>query len=319
MIKLVDVFKAWNRIREYVRYTPLEYSHYYSKTIDGEVYLKLENLQVTGSFKVRGAFNKVLSLTKEALGEYVVTASAGNHGKALAYVSNLLGIKAIIFVPSNAPRNKIEGIKLWGADVVVCKGYYEDAEEKAKRYSREKGFTFISPYNDEMIIAGQGTIAIEILSENPDIEYILVPVGGGGLISGIAFTAKSINPEIKVIGVQSEASPVMYESIKRGRIVRVELKPSIAEGLHGQIEESSITFDYISRYVDDILLVNEDDIKNSIYEAFKYHRLVVEGAGAVGLSALEKYENRFRDRKVAVVLSGGNIDFKLFRDIVCAY
>lgn len=318
MIKLNDILRAEKRIRNYIRETPLEYSYYYSSIVGGGVYLKLENLQVTGSFKARGALNKMLSLDREDIEKGVVTASSGNHGKALAYAASILGVKALVFVPSNAPANKIDDIRRFGAEVEICEGYYEDAEEKAKQYSYEHGLTYISPYNDDGIIAGQGTISLEILNRESDIEYIIVPVGGGGLISGIAFTAKNINPDTKIIGVQSEASPVMYESLKKGRMIKVDLKPSIAEGLYGQIEEETITFDYISRYVDNMQLVSENDIRNAIIELFKQHRLVAEGAGAVGLAALKRYGRDFKDSKIAVIISGRNIDFRLIKEIICS-
>jgi len=319
MIKLRDVFHAYNRIRPYIRETPMEYSHYYSDLINGEVYLKLENLQVTGSFKVRGAFNKMLSLDEKDIKRGIVTASAGNHGKAIAYASRMLNVDALVFVPSNAPANKIADIRRYGAKVEVCEGYYEDAEAKAREYSRTSGKLYISPYNDDVIIAGQGTISIEILGEERDIEFILVPVGGGGLISGIAYTVKNIDPNIEVIGVQSEASPVMYESLRHGRIIKVEIKPSIAEGLHGLIEENSITFDYVSRFVDDIILVSENEIEREIVELIRQHRLIAEGAGVVGLAALKRYKDMFKGRKGVVVISGGNIDFNVVKRLISNY
>lgn len=319
MIKLRDVFQAYNRIRRYIRETPVEYSHYYSGLINGEVYLKLENLQVTGSFKVRGAFNKILSLEKNDLERGVVTASAGNHGKAIAYVSKILNVDALVFVPSNAPTNKIADIRRYGAKVEICEGHYEDAEAKAKEYSRDSGRLYISPYNDDMVIAGQGTISLEILSQERDIEFILVPVGGGGLISGIAYTIKNIDPNIEVIGVQSEASPVMYEAFKYGKVRDIEIKPSIAEGLHGLIEENSITFDYVSKFVDDIILVSEKDIEREIVELIRQHRLIAEGAGVVGLAALKQYRGMFKERRGIVIISGGNIDFDVIKRLISSY
>jgi len=317
-MNLLDVIRAENRIREYIRKTPMEYSEYYSGVTGGKVFMKLESLQVTGSFKVRGALNKIITLSDEERSRGVVTASAGNHGKALAYASMLFGIKAVIFVPEYAPKTKIEAIKGYGAELKIVEGSYDKAEKKAHEYAVEHNMTFVSPYNDPQIISGQGTIGLEILRDKPSIENIVVPVGGGGLISGISLAAKEINPEIRVYGVQSASSPVMYESLKAGRIVEVELKPSIAEGLHGNIEKGSITFDVIKKYVDEMLLVEEEDIANAIRDLVKHHQLISEGAGAAGLAAIHRYRDKFKGEETAVVVSGRNIDLERIKKILCS-
>jgi len=313
-----EIRDARRRIGGVVRKTPLIYSQFFSEVAGGDVYLKLENLQVTGAFKIRGALYKMLKLTDEERRRGVVTASSGNHAQGVAYAARMLGIKALIIVPKNTPKVKIDAIKSYGVELMVHGDYYDEAEAKAREFEREAGMVYVSPYNDADVIAGQGTIGLEILEELPDADVIIAPVGGGGLISGVAIAAKSINPEIGVIGVQSFASPVMYECIKAGKIIKVEnLGESIAEGLHGGIEDGSITFDIVREYVDEILLVGEDEIKEAIRLFLEHHHQVAEGSGAVGLAALLRYKGRFANRKTVVIVSGGNIDLELLKSILC--
>ena len=313
-----EIRDARRRIGGVVRKTPLIYSQFFSEVAGGDVYLKLENLQVTGAFKIRGALYKMLKLTDEEKKRGVVAASSGNHAQGVAYAARLLGIKALIIVPKNTPKVKIDAIKSYGVELMVHGDYYDEAEAKAREFEREAGMVYVSPYNDVDVIAGQGTIGLEILEELPDADVIIAPVGGGGLISGVAIAAKSINPEIGVIGVQSFASPVMYECIKAGKIIKVEnLRKSIAEGLHGGIEDGSITFDIVREYVDEILLVSEDEIKEAIRLFLEHHHQVAEGSGAVGLAALLRYKGRFANRKTVVIVSGGNIDLELLKSVLC--
>jgi len=312
-----DIREAHRRIKPFIRQTPLYSSSYYSRTVDGDVYLKLENLQEIGSFKIRGALNRMLQLGQEERERGVLTASAGNHGQGVALSARLLGIKATVIVPGNAPGTKMEAIKRYGATLKILGKDYSEAEKQAKELEEETGMVFISPYNDAGVIAGQGTIGLEILDEKPDIDIIVAPVGGGGLISGVSVAAKAISPTIKIIGVQSETSPVIYESLKAGKIVDPELGESIAEGLHGLLEKDTISFDIIREHVDDVVLVSEDDIRNAIKIFLETHGLVVEGAGAVGLAALIKYRERFKGKKTAVLVTGRNIDGALLRKIVC--
>jgi len=313
-----EIRDARRRIGGVVRKTPLIYSQFFSEVAGGDVYLKLENLQVTGAFKIRGALYKMLKLTDEERRRGVVTASSGNHAQGVAYAARMLGIKALIIVPKNTPKVKIDAIKSYGVELMVHGDYYDEAEAKAREFEREAGMVYVSPYNDADVIAGQGTIGLEILEELPDADVIIAPVGGGGLISGVAIAAKSVNPEIGVIGVQSSASPVMYECIKAGKIIKVEnLGESIAEGLHGGIEDGSITFDIVREYVDEILLVGEDEIKEAIRLFLEHHHQVAEGSGAVGLAALLRYKGRFANRKTVVIVSGGNIDLELLKSILC--
>ncbi len=299
---------AQDRINGFIRKTPLEKSDFFSKIAECEVYMKLENTQVTNSFKIRGALNKMLKLNDEEKRNGILAISSGNHAQGIGYGARLLKVKATIIVPENTPKIKIDAIKKYDVDLKILGKNYFEAEIIAREFEKKTGMTYISPYNDADVIAGQGTIGLEILNDKPDIDTIIAPVGGGGLISGVAIIAKSINPKIKIIGVQSYASPIMYESIKAGKIIEMEVNESIAEGLHGGIEKDTITFELIRKYVDNILLVSEDEIKNAIRLFIINNNQLIEGSGAVGLAALLKYKSEFKNRKVAVIISGGNLD-----------
>jgi len=315
-LEFKEIYLAQRRIQSIVRRTPLEPSLFFSDACGGEVYLKLENLQLTGSFKIRGALNKMLQLSPQERRRGVVTASAGNHAQGIGYGAKMLGIEATIVVPQNTPKTKIEAIRRYGVDLMIHGENYDEAEKKARQLERELSKVYVSPYNDYDIIAGQGTVGLEMWEQQSNLEVVLVPVGGGGLISGIAIALKSLNPDIEVIGVQSKASPVMYESMKQGRIVEVPIEESIAEGLHGGIEKGSVTFDLVKELVDDIILVEEADIETAIALFLEHHHQVAEGAGAVGLATLMGSEKRFKDRRIGVVVSGGNIDISLIKKIL---
>ena len=314
-MQLLDLYAARSRIGHIIRETPLEFSQFLSDMCGGEVWLKLENQQLNGSFKARGALNKILQLSDEERGRGIVTASSGNHAQGVGYAARMLGINATIVVPENTPSVKIEAIKRYGVELVIHGEEYMDAERLAREMEKEKGMTFVSPYNDLEVIAGQGTIGLEMLGVMPDLETVLVPVGGGGLISGMGCAVKGINNAVKVVGVQSVASPVMCESIKRGRIVEMELEDSVAEALHGGIEEGSVTFDMCRKYVDDFILVQEETIVKAIAELLSQQHQIVEGAGAVGAAAIMDNPERFRGRKTGVVISGANIDEELLRQV----
>jgi len=315
-LEFKEIYLAQRRIQSIVRRTPLEPSLFFSDACGGEVYLKLENLQLTGSFKIRGALNKMLQLSPEERRRGVVTASAGNHAQGIGYGAKMLGIEATIVVPQNTPKTKIEAIRRYGVDLMIHGENYDEAEKKARQLERELSKVYVSPYNDYDVIAGQGTVGLEMWEQQSNLEVVLVPVGGGGLISGIAIALKSLNPDIEVIGVQSKASPVMYESMKQGRIVEVPIEESIAEGLHGGIEKGSVTFDFVKELVDDIVLVEEADIETAIALFLEHHHQVAEGAGAVGLATLMGSEKRFNGRRIGVVISGGNIDISLIKKIL---
>ncbi len=283
-----EVLNAERRIREYVRVTPIEYSHYLSSLGSAEVYLKLENLQITGSFKIRGVMNKLLVMSKEELSRGVVTASTGNHGVAFAYAVRRLGLKSIVFLPKNASKAKVRDILMYGVKVVFHGNDCLEAELYAKEYAERHGMTYISPYNDIKVIAGHGTIGIELMNQLGDLDVVLIPVGGGGLISGIAGFLKSIRKDIKVIGCQPLNSPVMYESIKAGRIVDIEVKPTIADAVAGGIEPGAITFEPCKRYIDDFILLTEDEIKNAVKLMLSEHHMLIEGAAALPIAAYLK-------------------------------
>ena len=314
VMELRDIYEARHRIRRYVRETPLDGSAFLGDLTGGEVRLKLENQQLTGSFKARGALNKMLKLPPDERAKGVVTASSGNHAQGIGYAARMLDIDATIVVPSETPNVKREAIRRYGVKLIVHSGDYDSTERYARELEAEEGRVFVSAYNDLDIVAGQGTIGLEMAESWPEMDAAIVPVGGGGLISGIGCALKGVNSDIQILGVQSVASPAMYESIREGRIVETELEDSIAEGLYGGIEAGSVTFDLCQRYVDEIVLVEEETILEAMGEVLKHHRQVVEGAAAVGPAAIIENPDRFKGRKVGVVISGGNVEAELLKE-----
>lgn len=308
--------EAYLRIKPFIYYTPIIKAHHLSKLLNADIYLKLENTQHTSSFKTRGAFNKLLSLPHQEKTKGVIAASSGNHGAAVAYACQKLCIHAQIFVPETTANSKLESIKLFGADIIIEGKDCGITEENAKKVANQKNIPFISPYNDIDIITGQGTIAYEILKSIPNIDVIYTSVGGGGLISGIAGYTKSVNKNIKVVGCLPMNSPVMYESIKAGKIVECENKHTLSDGTAGNIEEQSITFDFCKKYVDEFSLVNEKEIEESFkFLLFKEH-ILVEGAAAVSVAALIKNKEKIRGKKIAVIICGSNIDQHSIKEIL---
>ena len=320
MVNLEDIEQAQKNIGSYAKPTPLTQSKFLSELCGGNVFLKWENQQPTHSFKIRGVINKLLSLTTEEKAKGIVTASAGNHGQAVAYGAQKLGFKAKIVVPTHTPQVKVDGIRQFGAELVLYGETYDEAEKKAKELAMQEGRLFISPYNDQCIVAGHGTVGLEILKDLPTVDSVIVPVGGGGLIGGIAIAVKSQKPNVRVIGVQSTASPVMYESLKAGRIVPAHRheRYTIAEGLVGAVEKDSITFSIALKYVDEVTLVREEWIRQAVYLLWKNEKQVVEGSGAAGVGWLMENKDLFIGQTVAVVISGGNIDPYLFNGILAA-
>ena len=316
MMDSKEIVDARTTISTYVARTPLQYSRYFSEATGGRVYLKLENLQVTNSFKIRGAINKMLHLTEQEKIRGIVTASAGNHALAVAIGAEKLNLRVKIVVPTTTPTIKLSKIRQHNVEPVLHGVMYDEAEKYAIALAKQEGLTYISPYNDRYVIAGHGTIGLEILEDLPTVSTILVPVGGGGLISGIALAVKRSRPDVRIIGVQSEASPVMYESLKAGKLVETQLRESIADGLYGGVEEGSMTFDMVRNYVDDLWLVKEKTIRKAIYVLWKEERQVVEGAGAVTVAAFLDHVNGYSGQTVAAVVSGGNIDEQLFLEVV---
>jgi threonine dehydratase len=312
---LREIYKAKKKIEGWARRTPMEFSSPLSKVAECEAWLKLENYQVTGSFKIRGATNKILSLTQEERGKGVITASSGNHAQGLGYVAKRMDVESVVVVPENTPEIKIDAIRNYGVRLLVHGEEYIEAEEKAHKLADSDGMTYISPYNDIDLIAGQATVGLEMMEDQPRLDTVLVPVGGGGLISGVATVFKEAS-DSEIIGIQSDASPVMYESLKRGKIVDIELSDSYAEGLHGGIEKGSITFDMCQELVDDFIIVEEDSILDAIAFALKEHHMIIEGAAAVGIAGFLKEKNRLHGRKVGILISGGNLDQNILKKIV---
>ncbi len=314
MVTIADVYLARRRMGTWVRRTPFEKSPLLSGITGGEVWLKYENRQLTGSFKIRGASNKIALLSKDEMKRGVVAASSGNHAQGVAYAARELGVKAAIVVPSKTPNVKRDAIKALGAELTVHGEEYMEAERLAQKMSREKGMPFLSPYNDTDLIAGQGTVGLEMVEDGPDMDLVLVPVSGGGLISGVSTVVKAASRAM-VIGIQTEASPVMHASIKAGKIVDIPMYDTVAEGLHGGIEQGSVTFPICQELVDDWIDVKESTIVETLRLMLMRHHEVIEGSGAVGIAALMENPKHFKGRRVGVVISGGNIDDELLRRI----
>lgn len=282
---------------------------------DSDIYLKTENLQITGSFKVRGAYYRMSQLSDEEKAKGVIACSAGNHAQGVALAAAKNGIKSIICLPDGAPISKVEATKSYGAEVCLVKGVYDDAYAEALRQRDEYGYTFIHPFDDENVIAGQGTIGLELLEQLPDIEAVIIPVGGGGLISGVAFAVKSLNPSIKVYGVQAAGAPSMVNSIKDGKIECLDSVSTIADGIAVK-EPGENTFRLISEYVDDIVTVTDDEISAAILALMEQQKLVTEGAGAVSVAAAMFNKVPIKSKKTVCLLSGGNIDVTILSRVI---
>lgn len=303
---------AHKRIRPYIRETPLEHSWELSENSGCEVHLKLENLQITGSFKLRGALNKLLTLTEDEKKRGVLAASTGNHGAGVARGLKLFGISGTIFVPENAQPSKVAALRRIGANVKLAGQTCEMAEALARGEAERTGAVFISPYNDEQVIAGQGTIGREISNAiSPDA--IFVSVGGGGLIAGIASVLKARYPKVRVFGCSPENDCAMATSIKRGEIVAVDAKPTLSDGTAGGVEPGSITFDLCRDLIDEFVLVGESEIRSSLRWLLDVHHVLVEGAAAVALAGFLKSQRSLRGKKVVIVLCGANIGSEFLR------
>lgn len=302
---LDDIIAAREGIKETCIHTKLIHSYELSHEFFNQIYLKPENLQITGAFKIRGALNKIKKLTDEEKSKGLIASSAGNHAQGVAYSGHALGIDVTIVMPKTTPLIKVQATKNWGANVVLAGNIYDEAFEEAKRLEAERGYTFIHPFNDPDVIAGQGTIALEILEELPDTDVILVPVGGGGLISGIAIAAKAINPNIKVIGVESTGAAGMKRSLEAGKVVELNEVDSIADGAAVKTP-GTLTFDIVKDYVDEIITLDDQDLIEAIFLLVEKHKIVVEATGALTVAALKKLN--MTGKKVVSVISGGNID-----------
>jgi len=312
------ILDAAQRIRPYVRRTPLDESLALSEMGGDRVFLKLENLQYTGSFKLRGATNKLLSLAPEMLAHGVVAASSGNHGAAVAYALRRLGAKGIVFVPEHAATTKVEAIQRYGAEVRRWGTDSVEAEAQARTFATQSGRAYISPYNDWEIVAGQGTIGLEIMEDLPDVETLYVTVGGGGLIGGIAGYIKAARQakSVRIVGCLPVHSPVMYESVRAGHIVQMESLPTLSDGSAGGIEEGAITFALCQQLVDDWILVTEAEIADAVRLIAQTHHLMIEGAAGVAVAAYLKDAQRGQKRNVAIVLCGANIDLEVLKTLL---
>ncbi|WP_203218994.1 threonine ammonia-lyase [Geoglobus acetivorans] len=292
-------------VSEHAYRTPVEYSHELSRLTGGKIHLKLENLQKTGSFKIRGALYKVSKLAGSVSG--IVTASAGNHAQGVAYASSVFGLPCIVVMPESASITKIEAVKNFGAEVILHGKIYDDSEQKAIEIAEERGYAFIHPFDDPDVISGQGTIAWEMVEQISKIDTVIVPLGGGGLISGISTVMKIFTDSVEIIGVEPENVPKFAESMRLGKITVTEVKPTIADGLATK-RPGKNTFRIVKSLVDEIVTVNEDEIARAIHYLLEKEKVLAEGAGAAGVAALLGNKVDVRGKNVAVVISGGNID-----------
>lgn len=318
-----EVRHAEKRLQQLTWETPLEYSPYLSEAGKCQVYLKCENLQLTGSFKIRGAANKLLSLKESVAKKGVITASSGNHGNAFAYISKKMGYPGIVVLPKNAAPAKIDALRTYGLELRFFGDDCVKAELHAREVAFKKNLTFVSPYNDFKIIGGQGTIGSEIwrqinrLHPGHGINSILVPVGGGGLIAGISGYLKSVYSGIEVIGCQPARSAVMYESIKAGKIIEMESKPTISDGSAGGIEPGAITFELCRELVDQFILVSEREIREAICLIISRHHLLVEGSAVLPVAAFLRNKEAFRKKNVVLILSGSRISVNQLAKVLC--
>ena len=315
MITFVDVEDARERIQSQIYLSPLPYSETISQLSGNRVFFKLENLQITGSFKERGALNRLLTLTPDEAKRGVIAASAGNHGMAVAYHGQRLKIAATIVMPLHAPLIKVSRVRHYGAQTVLHGSDYDAAFTEAQRLAQEKGLTFIHGFNDPWVVAGQGTIGLELYEQNPDLHAVVVPVGGGGLIAGIALILKTLNPKIRIIGVQAEAVPSMKAALEKGAPIRLPPAMTIADGIAVR-EVGETPFALAKHYVDDIVTVSEGEIANAVLLLLETEKTVAEGAAAVPLAAVINKKTGLAKSNVGIVITGGNIDMNLISRII---
>ena len=319
-INLQHIFIAQQNILDIAQITPMVRSDSLSYQYNADVFLKLETLQPVGAFKIRGAANKILNLTAEEKECGVVTASTGNHGRAVAYVAKKAGINAAVCLSELVPKNKVEALRRLGAEVVVHGQSQDEAEVRANELVKERGLTMVHPFDDPYVIAGQGTIGLELLKDFPAVDTVLVPLSGGGLIAGIALALKSTNPAIRVIGVSMEHGAVMAESIAAGKPIQMAEAPTLADSLQGGIGlENQYTFQMVRDLVDEVVLVSEEEIAAAMSFALYEHHIAVEGAGAVGIAALQAGMLEVNRRKIALIISGGNVDIPSLLQIARKY
>ena len=313
MLTLDKIYHASHVLKKVVRQTNI--IHAPKINPDCQLYIKPENLQVTGSFKVRGAGYMISQLTDEEKSHGVIACSAGNHAQGVALAASKYGIKSVICLPDGAPISKVEATKSYGAEVCMVKGVYDDAYRKALELRDEKNYTFVHPFDDENVIAGQGTIGLEILNEIEDVDAVVVPVGGGGLISGVAFALKKLRPSVKIYGVQAAGAPSMYNSILHGKIETLPSVSTIADGIAVK-QPGENTFRLVSEFVDEIVTVTEDEISTAILTLIKQHKMIAEGAGATSVAAVLFNKIDVKGKKVVAIVSGGNIDVTILSRVI---
>lgn len=307
---------AANRIADFVRETPLDYSSFFSELTGANVWLKLENLQRTGSFKLRGACNKLLSLSDEQRAAGCVAASSGNHGAAVAHAMQQMGVTGIVFVPETASPTKVDAIRRAGADVRFFGTDGLDTEQHARQYAADTGMTYLSPYNDVDVIAGQGSCGVEIARQIDRVDALYISVGGGGLISGAGSFLKSVNPDLRIIGCQPAASAVMAESAKAGKILDLPSAPTLSDGTAGGIEEDSVTFELCQRLVDEYLLLTEKEIGEAMRNFIDAHHMLLEGAAGVALAAVRKHAAHYEGKNVVAIVCGANISRDVLKTVI---
>uniref|UniRef100_A0AB33JA83 Threonine ammonia-lyase n=3 Tax=unclassified Prevotella TaxID=2638335 RepID=A0AB33JA83_9BACT len=313
MLELENFRKARQVLSEVIR--PTNLVHAYNVNPECDVYLKPECLQKTGSFKVRGAYYMISQLSEAERRKGVISCSAGNHAQGVVLGASAMGVKSLICLPEGAPFSKVEATRQMGAEICLVPGVYDDAYQRALQLRDELGYTFVHPFNDENVIAGQGTVGLEILDQLPDVEAVVVPVGGGGLISGIAYAVKSLRPDVKVYGVQAEGAASMVQSLHDHKPERLASVATVADGIAVK-EPGSLTFDICSKYVDDVVTVNEDEICAAILHLIEREKLVAEGAGAVSVAAVMYDKVPVKGKKTICIVSGGNIDLTILNRVI---
>ncbi|MAU01093.1 MAG: hydroxyectoine utilization dehydratase EutB [Anaerolineaceae bacterium] len=319
-VTLQQIFTAQQTIRGIALATPLVRSTELSTQLGAAVHLKLETLQPIGAFKIRGAANKILNLTDKEKARGVVTASTGNHGRAVAYVAKAVGITAVVCLSELVPQNKVNALQKLGAELVIHGQSQDEAESRARQLAKERGLTMVHPFDDPLVIAGQGTIGLELMQDLPGVDTVLVPLSGGGLIAGIALALKSANPAIRVVGVSMEHAPVMAQSLAAGKPVQLAEEPTLADSLQGGIGlQNQYTFQMVRDFVDEVVLVSEEAIAAAMTFALKEEHLVVEGAGAVCIAALQSGKVSNIGENVALVVSGGNVDMGQLLRVIRPY
>jgi len=311
-----NVDNAASRIREHIRQTPFEKSELISKMTGAEVWLKMENQQFTGSFKFRGAINKMLSLNDTQRKSGIYAASTGNHGAAVALASKILGVPCIVYVPENSSEAKLENMKNFGADIKVFGSDCMEGEIEARKVADNTGGIYVSPYNDPEIVFGQGTIAEEICYQCDGLDTIIVSVGGGGMISGVGGYLKSVWPDIEVIAASPENHAVMIKSLEKGEIIKINPIPTISDGTAGGVEEGSITFDYCQNFVDHSILLSEQEIEAGILHMIEKERVLVEGAAGTSIAALIKMKDHLKNKRVGIIICGKNISLDVLQRIL---